>query len=152
MRRDLDDGGRAARLQRSAACRWTASGVVRGGENSSSPMTTRVVLQRPQGAALASISCSRAATVVLPFVPVTPTTRSLRLGSPYQAHASDASARRASRTRSQHAGRGPAAGAPHSATTAAAPRATASGTKTAPSKRKPGTATKTLPGSTLRES
>ncbi|MNC90262.1 hypothetical protein D3C83_63400 [compost metagenome] len=78
-----------------------------------------------------------------------PTTCMSRLGCPKNSAARHASARRASPTVTH--GTAPSAAA-SSDTIAAAPAATACGTKAAPSVFIPRSATNTLPGSTRRES
>ena len=95
------------------------------------------------------IAASRCAVVVLPFVPVMPTTRMRSLGCPWKSAASSASARRASATRSIGTPM-PASGC--SETTATAPRSTACRANVAPSAWTPLSATNTPPGSTARES
>ena len=88
--------------------------------------------------------------VVLPLVPVMPTTGISRLGCPATSAPSSASARRASRT-SIHGTVTPA-GRGSSETTSAAPRATAWVTKSLPSALSPFTATNPAPAFTRRES
>src|SRR5215204_2296911 len=93
------------------------------------------------------MECRAYDVVVLPLVPVTPYTRIRREGFPYTAADSLARARRASGTT--------AVGVPgtsRSATTSGAPRLKASAANLVPSRLKPGTATKTTPGTTPRES
>ena len=88
--------------------------------------------------------------VVLPLVPVVPTTTSSRLGCAHATAASAASAARASGTVIQ--GKLNPDGAAASATTATAPRRAASSANVTPSYRCPLTATNRSPGAIFRES
>ena len=86
--------------------------------------------------------------VVLPLVPVMPTTASSAVGSPCMRAAARAIAARTSSTSSS--------GTPRPSgrwtTSAAAPRATASGAKSCPSRVNPGTQKNSVPGTTVRSS
>ncbi len=84
--------------------------------------------------------------VVLPLVPVTPTTESSRDGSPYQRDAASAIARRTEGTTTCGA---PTPGS-RSQTMAAAPAATAAAAKSCPSNESPGTQKKSVPSATSR--
>ena len=84
--------------------------------------------------------------VVLPFVPVMPTTSSSAVGSPKKRAAAGPIARRASST--TISGTPSPSGRSH--TSAAAPRSTASGAKSWPSAVKPGTQKNSVPGFTSR--
>ena len=93
--------------------------------------------------AASKIDRSRYAVVVLPLVPVMPTTWSDPLGWPDTRSASTASARRASGTTTHGTLKPPGSGA--SATTATAPRATACAANCVPSLFWPRSATNTEP-------
>ena len=80
--------------------------------------------------------------VVLPFVPVTPMTPSRAVGSPYSRAAAGAIAARTEGTTTS----GTPSPSGRSTTSAAAPRAMASGAKSCPSRVKPGTAKNSVPG------
>ena len=82
--------------------------------------------------------------MVLPFVPVMPTTRSSAVGSPWKRAAAGAIAARTSSTTTS----GTPSPSGRWTTSAAAPRATASGAKSWPSRVKPGTQKNSVPGST----
>ena len=84
--------------------------------------------------------------VVLPLVPVMPTTRSSAVGSPWKRAAACAIAARMSSTCTS----GTPSPSGRVTTSAAAPRATASGAKSCPSRVKPGTQKNSVPGSTVR--
>ncbi len=84
--------------------------------------------------------------MVLPFVPVMPTTGSRAVGSPRQRAAATAIAARTSSTTTS----GTPSSSGRSTTSAAAPRATASGAKSWPSRVKPGTQKNSVPGCTAR--
>ena len=86
----------------------------------------------------------RKAVVVLPFVPVTPTTRSRAVGRPWKAAASGPIAARTLGTTTS----GTPVPSGRSHTSAAAPRRTASAANTCPSTTKPGTQKKSVPGVT----
>src|SRR5919201_5813601 len=88
----------------------------------------------------------RKAVVVLPFVPVTPATRRLAVGSPQKRTASGAIAARASPTITWVTGRS----SRRSTTRVAAPLSTAAAAKSCPSLRAPGTQKKSAPGATWR--
>ena len=146
-------------MARSRRCTSGASGVVMRAACSatSAPGTcASTVPRRPARAPEASrIEVSRCEVVVLPSVPVTPMTVSSRPGWPWRAAAARASEARASSTATMGASPGrwrhdPRL--PRSTTTAAAPAASASARKAWPSTVKPGTATKSAPGATRRES
>ena len=87
---------------------------------------------------------TRNAVVVLPLVPVMPTTRSSAVGSPWKRAAAGPIAARTSGTSTSGTPR--PSGRSH--TSAAAPRSTASGAKSWPSARKPGTQKNSVPGRT----
>ena len=111
---------RAPRSRIAASNAWTcgASGVVctAGCSALSPPIRFEMELMRPVAIpACAKIDSRSHVVVVLPLVPVTPTTCRSRLGSPGKAAASADSAARASGTRTQ--GSGAAAGGSTSATT-----------------------------------
>ncbi len=95
------------------------------------------------------MDAASAQVVVLPSVPVTPMTRSLREGKSCQAALKYASAERALGTRMIGNWRLEIG---DSVTMAIAPRAMASGIKRAPSTFTPGYATNNAPGVTWRES
>ncbi len=128
---------------RNAASRsWSsgASGVVWDPE--SVPMT-------PVGQpAASSTAASRWVTVVLPFVPVTPTTARLAEGSPKNAAASGAIATRVSSTITWATSRP----SDRSTSSAVAPLATAAAAKSCPSTRSPRRQQNSVPGPTRRES
>jgi hypothetical protein len=84
--------------------------------------------------------------VVLPFVPVMPTTSSSAVGSPWKRAAAGPIAARTDGTTTS----GTASPSGRSTTSAAAPRATASGAKSCPSRVKPGTQKNSVPGATCR--
>ena len=70
-------------IARKVAWRSIASGVVRSTSSSTPPTTRFTVPSRPVWRPPASSRCrTRKAVVVLPFVPVTPTTSSSAVGSP----------------------------------------------------------------------
>ncbi len=128
-----------------------ASGVVRSASRVVPPVSYPTDPIRPHGHPAASkMAASRYVVVVLPFVPVTPTTVRSWLGSWWKAAASSASARRASSTIT-HATR-PSTGGADADTTSTAPRPMASAANAAPSKRCPLTATKIAPPVARRES
>ena len=129
------------------ACRSIASGVVRSTSSSTPPTTCFTVPSSPHRTpAASSISRIRNAVVVLPLVPVTPTTRSSRVGSPQKRAASGAIAARASATTTC----GTASSSSRSTTSAAAPASTAPGAKSWPSVLPPGTQKNSVPGPTRR--
>ena len=73
----------ASSISRSICCTSGASGVVRAASRTSPPMRYCTVPIRPQRMPAASTAaCTRYDVVVLPFVPVMPTTRIRRLGWP----------------------------------------------------------------------
>ena len=88
----------------------------------------------------------RKAVVVLPLVPVMPTTGSRAVGSPWKRAAATAIAERTSSTQTS----GTPSPSGRATTSAAAPRSTAPGAKSWPSRVKPGTQKNTKPGSTAR--
>src|SRR5215207_10503181 len=122
-----------------------ASGVVRAPES---------VPTRPHGSPAASrTACTRCVTVVLPAVPVTPTTYNSCDGSPQNAAATGPSARRTSGTTSWGActwGVGSVRG--RSTSRATAPASSAAGARSWPSTRVPGTQQNSAPGRTARVS
>ena len=83
--------------------------------------------------------------VVLPLVPVMPTTSSSAVGSPWKRAAAGPIAARTSGTNSS----GTASPSGRWQTSATAPRSTAWGAKSWPSARNPGTQKKSVPGVTL---
>ena len=134
-------------MRRKVACRSIASGVVRSTSSSTPPTTCLTVPSSPQRIPAASrISRSRKAVVVLPLVPVTPTTRSSAVGSPQKRAASGAIAARASATTTC----GTATSSSRSTTSAAAPASTARAANSCPSTFSPGTQKNSVPGPTLR--
>jgi hypothetical protein len=84
--------------------------------------------------------------VVLPLVPVIPTTCSSAVGSPQKRAATGAIAARASATRAC----GTSSSSGRSTTSAAAPASTAAGAKSWPSASWPGKQKKSVPGPTRR--
>ena len=96
--------------------------------------------------AASSIARVSQAVVVLPLVPVMPTTRSSAVGSPWKRAAACAIAARMSSTWTS----GTPSPSGRQTTSAAAPRATASGAKSWPSRVKPGTQKNSVPGCTVR--
>ncbi len=142
----------AASMRAIASWSSSASGVVLRSSlgMSSSPMRNATVPISPGRRPAARSTCmARKPVVVLPSVPVTPITSRLWLGRPNHASAASASARRVRSTISCGTATPVSS---RSVTTAVAPRWTASGTKSWPSTWTPGTAKKTLPGPTSRES
>ena len=146
----------ASTMSASRRCTSGASGVLIRVALAVAVLPTRVstVLIRPADSPCASSAAwMSSVVVVLPFVPVTPTTVSRSDGYPSCAAAIDDSARRAEGTSTTGA---PSARSvsprPCSATSAAAPAATAAAAKSCPSARRPGMQTKRSPGSTSRES
>src|SRR4051812_9029913 len=134
-------------IARNAPWRSIASGVVRTPVSSRPATTVLIVPSSPQGRPAASSSPrTRKAVVVLPFVPVMPTTSSSAVGSPWKRAAAGAIAARALSTRTS----GTPRPSGRSTTSAAAPRSTAAGAKSWPSAVNPGTQKKRNPGSTLR--
>ena len=95
--------------------------------------------------AASSTSRTRKAVVVLPLVPVIPTTRSSAVGSPWKRAAAGPIAARTSSTTTSGTPR--PSGRSH--TSATAPRSTASGAKSWPSAVKPRTQKKSVPEETL---
>ena len=134
-------------ISRNVRWRSIASGVVRT-VGRCSPATTEVTVPssphwRP---AASSSERTRKAVVVLPFVPVIPTTGSRAVGSPWKRAAAIAIAARTSSTCTS----GTPRPSGRATTSAAAPRATASGANSWPSRVKPGTQKNSVPGSTAR--
>ncbi len=128
-------------------CSSIASGVVLTTSFSTPPITDFTVPSRPVWRPAASSSSrARNAVVVFPFVPVTPTTSSVALGSPLNRAAAGAIAARTSGTwisgMPRFRGR--------STTSATAPRAAASGAKSCPSRVIPTTQKNSVPGVTRR--
>ena len=97
--------------------------------------------------AAAKMPATRCAVVVLPLVPVTPTTVRSRDGSPYQRAAMSAMARRTDGTTHLRQRDAPVA---RSQTSAAAPAAAARAANSCPSKLSPGTQKKSVPSATSR--
>ena len=89
---------------------------------------------------------TRKAVVVLPFVPVIPTTGRRAVGSPWKRAAATAIAARTSSTWTS----GTPSSSGRATTSAAAPRETASDAKSWPSRVKPGTQKNSVPGVTER--
>ena len=143
-----------SRMTASSACRSGASGVVRALGSTSSPMRVSTVPSRPvERPAARSPASSRKAVVVLPFVPVTPSTSRSALGAPYTQREAAPSTPRGSSATSSGTPRSPQRAAPSgSVRTAVAPRSTAAGAKSAPCARAPGSAAYRSPGCTARES
>ena len=132
-----------------ANVRWRsiASGVVRTTSCSTPPITDLTVPSSPHGRPAASSSeRTRNAVVVLPLVPVIPATGSEAVGSPWKRAAATAIVERTSSTCTS----GTPSPSGRATTSAAAPRATASGAKSWPSRVKPGTQKNRNPGSTAR--
>jgi hypothetical protein len=139
----------ASTMRAKVAWRSIASGVVRSTASSRPPTTEATVPSSPVGVpALASRWRTSQAVVVLPLVPVIPTTARRAVGSPWKRAAAGAIAARTERTRTS--------GTPRprgrSTTSADAPAWTAAGAKSCPSARKPGTQKKSVPATTSRES
>ena len=132
-----------ATISANSRCRSIASGVVRTMGRSSPATKAVTVPSRPVRRPAASSSPrTRKAEVVLPFVPVTPIALRRAVGSPCRRAAAGAMAARTSSTRTS--------GTPRPSgrwtTSAAAPRATASGAKSCPSRVNPGTQKNSVPG------
>jgi hypothetical protein len=137
----------ASSMRRKVACSSIASGVVRSTSSSAPPTTCFTVPSRPHRIPAASrISRTRNAVVVLPFVPVTATTRSSAVGSPQKRAASGAIAARASATTTC----GTSSSSSRSTTSAAAPVRTARPAKSCPSCFSPRTQKKSVPGPAFR--
>ena len=86
-------------MRRNVRCRSIASGVVRSTGSATPPTRCSIVPSSPHVPPAASrIARVTKAVVVLPFVPVTPATRSVRVGAPKKRSASGAIAPRASAT------------------------------------------------------
>ena len=142
----------ASTMRASSSCSSSASGVVLrssfGTISSKMPIWTVPIWpgchRQPH-----SISAARATTVDLPSVPVTPMTVSFSLGRPNHASAASARAYRLFATTSCGTD---ASASSRSTTTAIAPFAIASEAKSCPSTWTPGTAKKSAPGVTARES
>ena len=116
----------ASSIARNVAWRSIASGVVRTAGRSSPPTTDVTPPSRPHGRPAASSSCrTRWVVVVFPLVPVIPTTGSVAVGSPWKRAAARAIAARTSATSTS----GTPSPSGRVTTSAAAPRATASGAK-----------------------
>ena len=124
-----------------AACSSVASGVVRGPDRV--PMTSA---SRPSASRTA---LSRWVVVVLPLVPVTPTTASRRDGCRWRAAAARAMAARLSATTTWGTVDAASTGRSHSRATA--PAATAWGAKSWPSAIRPRTQQNSDPGRTSRD-
>ncbi len=137
----------ASSMRANVACRSIASGVVRSTSSTSPPTTRCTVPSSPQRRPEASSSeRTRKAVVVLPFVPVTPTTSSSIVGSPWKAAASGAIAARASATSTS----GTPSSSGRSTTSALAPAWTAPGANSWPSLFIPRTQKNSVPASTAR--
>ncbi len=138
-------------LSISAKVAWSsiASGVVRSVARSAPPTNEVTVPSSPQRRpAASSIPRRRKAVVVLPLVPVIPTTGSRAVGSPWNRAAAGAIAARTDGTRTS----GTPRPSGRSTTSATAPRATASRARSCPSRVKPGTQKNSVPGRTSRVS
>ena len=136
----------ASRMRASSRCRSGASGVVSERGSRMPPMRASTVPSRPLlRPAASNMAASRKAVVVLPFVPVTPTTASCSLGRPQSTCASGPSA---ARTRSARTCGSATAGSGRSTSSAIAPRAAASDASSCPSRDDPGTQAKSVPGET----
>ncbi len=134
-------------MRRKVACSSIASGVVRSTSSSTPATTCFTVPSSPDWMPAASrISRTRNAVVVLPLVPVTPSTRSSAVGSLQNRAASGAIAARASATTTW----GTWTSSSRSTTSAAAPAAAAAGPNSCPSTFSPGTQKNKVPGPTLR--
>ena len=121
--------------------------MVRSTSSSTPPTTCFTVPSSPHRTPAASrISLTRKAVVVLPLVPVTPTTFSSPVGSPQNRAARGAIAARASPTTTS-ATPSPSA---RSTTNPTAPASTAAAANRCPSTFSPGTQKNNAPGSTLR--
>ena len=137
----------ASSISRNVRWRSIASGVVRSIARRSPPTIEATVPSRPHCIpAASSIARTSQAVVVLPLVPVTPTTASRAVGSPEKRAAACAIAARMSSTWTS----GTPSPSGRQTTSAAAPRSIASGAKSCPSRVKPGTQKNSVPGSTLR--
>src|SRR3954462_503897 len=139
----------AASISANVACSAIASGVVRSVACSTPPTTCETVPSRPHRRPVASSSPrTRNAVVVLPLVPVMPTTGSRAVGSPWKRAAAGAIAARTESTTTsstpQFRGR--------STTSGPAPPAIAAGAGACPSRVKPGTQKNSVPGPTSRVS
>ena len=120
----------ASTIACSSLCRSTASAVVRPPGCSMPPTTTLMVPISPHGRPEpSSIARTMNVVVVLPFVPVTATTASSALGSPWKRAAAGPIAERTEPTTTS----GTPRPSGRSTTSAAAPRCTASGAKSWPS-------------------
>ena len=125
------------------ACRSIASGVVRTAGAATPPTTCSTVPSRPVRVPVASSSARvRKPVVVLPLVPVMPTTASRAVGSPFSRAATGAIAARTSSTTTS----GTPRPSGRCTTSATAPRSIACGAKSCPSRVNPGTQKKRLPG------
>ena len=141
----------ASTIARSVACSAGASGVVACSTLSScaSPIRVATVLTRPGARpAASSAATARNAVVVLPSVPVMPSTPRSWLGSPYHQVAAVASAGCVAATTSWATSRSRG----RSSRSADAPARTAVSAKSCPSTCAPGIATNRPPGITRRES
>ena len=135
----------APSIRLNVAWRSIASGVVRTTASSTPPTICLTVPSSPVWMPAASrISRTRNAVVVLPLVPVMPTTRSSAVGSSWKRAAAGPIAARTSGTTIS----GTPRPSGRSTTSATAPRSTASGAKSWPSAVKPRTQKKRLPGRT----
>ena len=135
----------ASTISRKRRWRSIDSGVFSAAGRASSPTRRSMFVRRPgpRPAAL-RIAWMRYAVVVFPAVPVTAATSSSRLGSPKNATAARAIARRVSATTSCGSGRSSS----RSTTSAAAPCAAASGASRCPSACRPRTQKNSAPGTT----
>src|SRR4051812_13673331 len=130
-------------IRRNVACSSRLSGVVWLTFSTTPPIRCSTVPSRPGRRPAASrMAYIRKAVVVLPLVPVIPTTSSCALGRPKKASAATASALRDDETSSW----GTSRGRNRSTASATAPRSTAISAKSCPSARNPGTPPGAAPG------
>src|SRR5471030_1617607 len=139
----------ASRMRASSSCNSCDSGVVwvalilpPGQRDSTVPMSP---VRKPRAAESCSTRC---AVVVLPFVPVTAKSEKARDGSPWKREAASENVRRGLRATAT----GTESGKTVEASTATAPFSTAAVANCAPSAAVPGSAAKSAPGVTRRES
>ncbi len=139
----------ASTMRRKSRCRSTASAVVRTAPSTVPPIRRSIVPSSPVAwPAAVRIACWRNAVVVLPFVPVTPSTVSCSVGCPKKTSAIGPIAARTDGTTPCGTGRSSS----RSTTSAQAPAATAAAAWSCPSVVCPGTQRNSVPGVTARES
>ncbi len=137
----------ASRMRASRGCSSVASGVVWGTGSDMPSMRAPVVPMMPERSpAAAAIRSSRYVVVVFPFVPVTPSTRIARAGSPWNRAQSGPSTLRTEPTRAC----GTSTSSQRSTRHAVAPAATAAIVWSCPSVCAPGIQQKSAPGTTCR--